>query len=123
LESRLANPFSPGCGEHRCEFERRQYHRVAQQLNSNDQWTRVEVVSILNKLIDKDFVADINERRTIKSIVEGLQQFSVAGASAVNALESGPAVIPGDRVTHENVEDEAQDSKSVMDRDRDWTDQ
>lgn len=62
---------------------------AVEQLNSDEQWTRAEVVTILKTLIEKNYVGDLGELETIKVIVEGLQRTGTARAPA--AVEAGAA--------------------------------
>lgn len=74
LEPRLANPLTRAVETVAANPTQESIQQVVSQLDASDQWTRAEVVAILNKLIDKDFVGDISELQAIKVIVEGLQR-------------------------------------------------
>jgi hypothetical protein len=79
LEPRMADPLQRAVEVIAANPTQENIQQVVAQLDGSDQWTRAEVVSILNKLIDKDFVADINELQAIKVIVDGLQRTPVSG--------------------------------------------
>lgn len=103
LEPRMADPLQRAVEVIAANPTQENIQQVVAQLDGSDQWTRAEVVSILNKLIDKDFVADINELQAIKVIVDGLQrtpatgQGRAVGSSGMKLIE-GSEVVSGDDV-------------------------
>jgi hypothetical protein len=101
LEPRMADPLQRAVEVIAANPTQENIQQVVAQLDGSDQWTRAEVVSILNKLIDKDFVADVNELQAIKVIVDGLQrtpatgQGRAVGPSGMRLIE-GSEVVSGD---------------------------
>lgn len=117
LEPRLVNPLTRAVETVAANPTQESIQQVVSQLDASDQWTKAEVVAILNKLIDKDFVGDISELQAIKVIVEGLQRTPSSTSLQISPPEISDEVIaeivgPADDVTP--------DDSSVSDRD--WAD-
>lgn len=93
---------------------------MVSKLDDADQWNRQEVVAILNKLIDKDFVGDIGELKAIKMIVDTLQR-----SPGTSVRELRPSAESVKMLTDGRVIGSSGDADPALDDigpDRDWTD-
>jgi hypothetical protein len=122
LKPRMADPLQRAVEVIAADPSKENIQQVVAQLDGSDQWTRAEVVSILNKLIDKDFVADINELQAIKVIVDGLQRTPSTGQRQVGP--GGTKLIEGSEVLagSGNGSDTGSGSPGQSDDDHDWSD-
>jgi hypothetical protein len=119
LEPRLENPLTRAVETIAANPTQENIQQVVGQLDASDQWTRAEVVAILNKLIDKDFVGDINELQAIKVIVEGLQRTPSSTKSEIGSPVPDLAIEQFEVL--ESSEDAAAAAGAPDDTDRDWT--
>lgn len=121
LEPRLADPLQRAVEVIAANPTQENIQQVVAQLDGSDQWTRAEVVSILNKLIDKDFVTDINELQAIKVIVDGLQRTPATGQGrAVGPREL--KLIEGSEVLSGDDASAGRGGTRQADDDHDWSD-
>ena len=120
LEPRLADPLTRAVETIAANPSQDSIREVVSKLDDADQWNRQEVVAILNKLIDKDFVGDIGELKAIKMIVDTLQR-----SPGTPARELRPPFESVKMVTDGRVIGSSEDTDPALGDgapDRDWTD-
>lgn len=115
LKKQMSDPTSRAVAAAAADPTPENIAKAVAQLDEDDKWTRVEIVSILNKLIDKDFVGDLSELQGLKAVVESLQRGTTPLTS--DRGSSRPPAIVGDV-----VQTDPPSSDHESNSDRDWQD-
>ena len=104
LGPRLADPLTRAVETIAANPTQESLREIVSKLDDADQWNRQEVVAILNKLIDKDFVGDIGELKAIKMIVDTLQRSPAGSVPEIRSPSEPMKMVTDGRVIDSSAE-------------------